>query len=275
MRFDFTPEEAQPTAEAIVKHLQRMKISVSVEASAWPEAPLRTTLLAKRAGVFMLIEVQSVLNYSGTLKTLANWIAAKRHNAELSMAVPSEANLKAGIIEELKSDGVGLWVVAESGSVQEAVAPKNPALIVNPEPALKYGKCKQEVNEAIRKFNEVNRKDGLRDMCELVERETEALAVLSAKTGRLKMSAADVVKQDWSSQINTLASPNAYHPGVVPIIDDKLKTDMHSFRGARNLIDHKAKNKQADLKRQMQFAERMMQGPRLIAELMTLQRKIR
>lgn len=276
MEFNFTPEEAQPAAEAIARYLQqRKKMSVSVEVAGWQDAPLRTTLLGKQSSLLTLVEVQGSLSYTRPIKELAAWIAARRHYAELSIAVPSEATLKAGTLQELQGDGVGLLVVDEDGSIREALKPKNPALVITPDPNLKLGKCKAEVINAVGKFNELDRKDGLRDMCELVERETEALAVLAAKKGVLSRNVSVVQGMDWSNQINVLASPDTYTQGNSPIIDDKFKTDMHSFRGARNLIDHKARNKKEERERELQFAERMLQGPRLIAKLVSLQRKIK
>jgi hypothetical protein len=275
MKFNFTPDEAQPAAKAVARFLKRKKMSVSVEVAAWQDAPLRTTLVGKLAGLVTLIEVQGALNYSKPIKDFATWIAAKRYYAELVIAVPSEATTQAGVLNELREDGIGLIVVEEDGAVRQSIQPKNPALVVTPDPTLKFGKCRQEVLDAVTKFNDVNRKDGLRDMCELVERETEALAVQAVRKGRLVMNESAIKGQDWSTQIDTLASAKAYNPGHTPIIEAKLKADMHSFRGARNLVDHKARTKRDDKRRQMQFAERMMQGPRLIAELMTLQRRIR
>lgn len=59
-----------------------------------------------------------------------------------------------------------------------------------------------------------------------------------------------------------------------PLVDDKLEEDLHSFRGARYLIDDTTTAAGAK-KRQTQFAERMVMGPRLAAELRSLQAKIR
>lgn len=275
MKFNFTPDEAQPTAKAVAKYLKRKGMSVSVEVAAWQDASLRTTLLGKLSGLFCLVEVQGTLNYSSPLKNLATLMAARRYYAEFSLAIPSEATMQAGTLDELRRDGVGLLVVEEEGTVKQSIMPKNPALVVVPDPTLKYGKCKQEVLDAVAKFNDVNRKDGLRDMCELVERETEALAVSAVRRGLLVMSENDIKKQDWSNQIDALASSKAYNPSQSPIVENKLKVDMHSFRGARNLVDHKARTKRDDKRRQMQFSERMMQGPRLIAELISLQRRIK
>jgi len=127
----------------------------------------------------------------------------------------------------------------------------------------------------VKKFNEVDRKDGLRDMCELVERETEALLRLGIRKTLINVPETSIKAKDWSDQINTLASPQTYNDGRNPLVTTTFKDDLHSFRGARNLLDHKVKGKRDDMRRQKQFAERMMQGPRLIAELKSLQRKVK
>lgn len=274
MKFNFTPEEAQFTARAIKAYLLRRKMKVSVEVAAWNDAPLRTTLTAVKAGLHVLVEAQGVLNYNASSKGLSSWLAARRQYAQFYLATPSDALAKAGMLEEMKKDGVGLFVVNDDESIIESIRARNAALVITPDPTLKYGDCKAEVISAVNKFNDIDRKDGLRDMCELVERETEELAVVAVRKQNLILSERDVHSKDWSDQINALASKNTYKPGKKPILDDKLKADLHSFRGARNLIDHKVRNKAEDKKRQMQFAERMMQGPRLVSELKSLQRRI-
>lgn len=201
MKFNFTPDEAQPAAKAVVRYLKRKRMRVSVEVAAWQDAPLRTTLVGRLSDLVALVEVQGALSYNKPLKDLAIWLAARRYNAELSIAVPSEATMQAGVLDELRGDGIGLLVVEEEGGVRQSIKAKNPALIVTPDPLLKFGKCKQEVFDAITKFNDIDRKDGLRDMCELVERETESLAVLAVRKGLLVMSEGVIKGQDWSSQI--------------------------------------------------------------------------
>jgi hypothetical protein len=140
---------------------------------------------------------------------------------------------------------------------------------------LRFGECRAEVTNSVKKFNDVDRKDGLRDMCEIVERKTESLAIRAVRAGWVTMGEAAVRGMDWSTQINMLASINSYHPGKNPVIDQTMKDDLHSFRGARNLVDHKVPNKREDAKRQKQFAERMLQGPRLVSDLVALQRKVK
>src|SRR5205085_1745215 len=149
----------------------------------------------------------------------------------------TESDAKAGVVEELKADGVGLLLVDEDGVVTASIAARNPALVITPDPRLRYGTCRNEVLESIRKFNDGGRKDGLRDMCEMVERLTEEVALQAVRRGVLKLTEGDVKAKDWSSQIDTLESKNACNIGQVPVLITTLKVDLHSFRGARNLLD--------------------------------------
>lgn len=274
MKFAFTPEEAQRTASIVAKHLGKY-MKVHLEKPFAPDAPYRTSLLANLSGLGMLVEAQGKMDYHRELKELCRWLFAQRMYAELYIATSEESDVVAGQLREIKTDGVGLMVVTDNGSVSVLEKAKNPALIVSPDPTLTYGACRLEVQGSLAKFNNVDRKDGLRDMCELVERETENLALLGVRKKLLKMSNADIQGMNWSSQINTLASPNAHNAGIAPIIGPELKDDLHSFTRGRNLVDHKVLGKRAEQRRQKQFADRMMQGPRLMADLVALQRKIR
>jgi hypothetical protein len=275
MKFIVTPEEAQAPALAVARQLRKRGMTVKAEIEPWPGSPYRTTLVARHSGFCILVEAQGVLNYGKAIKELATRLAANRNYAELYLATVSEAVLQAGMLGEMKRDGVGLLVVDENGVVSESQKARNPALVVTPEPTLRFGDCKQEVLDAVKKFNEIDRKDGLRDLCETVERETEELALRAVRKGLLNMNEAAITAKDWSSQIDTLASKNAYNPGANPIVSTTFKNDLHSFRGARNLVDHKVKGKRDNANRQKQFAERMMQGPRLVAELVSLQRRLK
>jgi hypothetical protein len=260
-------------AEAVARWLTRRRLKWQVESSPWEDAPYRSTLTVVQGGPTLLIEAQGRLSYHRALADFAAWLMANRHYAELSIAVDAGAEAPVRALEDMKRAGVGLLLVEEGGSVKQAHAPLNPALLVQPDPTLRYGDCKSEVGASVEKFNQVNRKDGLRDMCELVERETEKLALAAVRKGLMSMDEKAVGGMDWSGQINTLASHKAFAPGV-PLLDDGLKNDFHSFRGARNLVDHPARSARDNAKRVRQFAERMAQGPRLVAELVSLRRKV-
>jgi len=221
-----------------------------------------------------LVEVQGGLNFHRELENFARWLAAQRQYAELYIATSEEAAVPAVVLQGVRREGGGLLISDAEGKLHVLEKARNPALQVTPDPTLKYGDCRPEVKQAVEKFNQTDRKDGLRDLCEIVERETEELALRASRRGLLKMDENALKAMDWSSQINTLASVNAYNPGHEPIFTPPMKDDMHSFTRGRNLVDHKVRGKKENAQRERQFAERMMQGPRLLAELISLQRKV-
>ena len=104
---------------------------------------------------------------------------------------------------------------------------------------------------------------------------TEEVGLAACRKGWLKMPEPDFKAKDWAGQINELARKEAYNSPRSPLISANLKDDLHSFRNARNLVDHKVQSRREDTKRQKQFAERMMQGARLVAELVSIKRKIK
>ena len=276
MRFEFTPDEAQTIASAIRAHLRRQGYKVRVEELFEDDVHYRTTLVARKSDFpVILVEAMGVLAYSKSLQEFALWLAAQRKYCELYLATHEDSSLTGGMLKEIARDGVGLMLVDDRHRITVHHNPRNPALVVTPEPTLKFGKHKAEVQKIVEKFNHGERKDALRDMCELVERETEALGIVLIRKGHLKLSEANLRAKDWSGQIDTLASENAVSAGHAPVVIPSLKNDFHSFRGARNLVDHKVKTKREDARRQRQYQERMMMGPRLFAELISLKNRVR
>lgn len=273
-RFDVTPEEAQPCARRLAEELSRRN-SVIVEQAAWPDAPYRTTLFTRIGEEVVLYEVQGELDFHFRLRDFAQWLAAHRKHAEMFVVAESTASTTAAFYTLLRRHGVGLLIFGkEDDSFDTALTAKNPALQVTPDPVLRYGNAKTEVTDCVAKFNGGARKDALRDLCEFVERETEKTLIVASRKHVISVPEAAIEGQDFAGQINILASPAATSSGKA-LIDNKLKDDLHSFRGARNLLDHKVRSKKEEQRRQCQMAERMMMGTRLMAELISLRRKIR
>lgn len=275
MKFDLTPEDAQPAALLARAHYESGGFRVAVEKPCDASSPYRTTLLASARGLHVLVEAQGTLTYGRALKELMAWLESQRSYAVLFIAVLETASLSAGVLRELKRDGVGLLIVGEGGSVSESLRPRNPALVVTPDPMLRFGTEERRVKSALQKFNEVNRKDGLRDVCEVVEDLTERVGVACCRKTWLKIPEANFRVKDFASQINELARTEAYNTGRRPIFDSTMKDDMHSFRNARNLVDHPAPSRRESQRRERQFADKMLQGTRLAAELVSLKRKVR
>ena len=229
MKFDFTPEEAQPVAVAVAKQLKRQKMKIENEVEPFEGASYRPTLVAVKSGLTIIVEAQGNLDFHKTLAGFAAWLAAGRHYVRFYLATTDHCMMNATTLAEMKKHGVGWFVVQDDGNVIESSQARNPALVFTPHPTLAYGDCKHDVLAAVKKFNETNRKDGLRDLCEIAERETADLARLASRKKMLQMDEAVIDGMDWSSQINTLASPKAYNPGFAPIVEDVFKTDyIHS-----------------------------------------------
>lgn len=275
MDFEITPEEARPCAGRLFKHLKRASGRVFIEKPAWDDAPYRTTLLTRSGEDIVLYEVQGNLNFHDRLMNFAQWLHANRKYAELYLVTHANSPTTLVQFNQIKNHGVGLILLTDDEKFDLSLPAKNPALVVTPDPGLKYGELKSEVFACVHKFNGGARKDGLRDLCELVERETEKVLLTAARKGWSHLSEATIRSKDWSDQINALATNTIMNGGRNALIDGKLKDDLHSFRGARNLVDHQARTKREDWKRQRQFLERMMMGARLIADLVSLRRKIK
>lgn len=275
MKFEFTPEEARTVAEAVRRWLVKRTQKVSIETRMQPNAPYLTTLLGKRGAALTLVEAQGSCKYDGALQRFATWLAAQRVYAELYLATSEDSDVPARILTAIADDGVGLLLVDDSMAVRCVKNARNFALLVTPDPTLALGRQKTVIRDLVDRFNEGDRKDALRDMCELVERETDRLIRLGVRKGWITVAASRVDRMDWNKQINVLASSAQCAPGKAVIISHAEKADFHSFRNARNLLDHKVKNKREEHRREQQFAERMMQGPRLMALLLAMQRRIR
>lgn len=269
MRFEFTPIEAQPVAEAVAVWLTAHGFKVVSERPLTEDAPYRTTLRASKKGLSVLVEAQGTLSYGERIRALCHWLAARRENCELSIATRHDASLTARSITDLKEDGVGLLAPDADGKLHMLHAARNWALIVTPDPTLTYGPYKGRVEQLVETFNDGGRKDALRDMCELVEGLTDMVARIAARKGYVKKTEAEISRLDWHGQIEVLSTPSQAGAGRDPVLRH-LQRDLHSFRDGRNLLDHKARNQRERTRRERQFTDRMAMGPRLVAELVSV-----
>jgi hypothetical protein len=106
----------------------------------------------------------------------------------------------------------------------------------------------------------------LRDMCEFVEGETGKLIRKAGSKGRVTKTKAEIDGYDWSTQIDVLKAAS--------VINSIIKADLHSFRGARNLLDHPPRSTSEALARTRQLGERMLMGARLSGELLRVSKQI-
>src|SRR5204863_8232373 len=131
MKFEFTPEEAQPIALTVAKEFRRQRLKVNFELRAWDDVPYRTSVLAEDGDKKILIEAQLKFEFHDQLRALATWLMVRRHYAEMYIATAPGASMEAGISDELREMCVGLILVSE-GESRTIQAARNPALLVNP-----------------------------------------------------------------------------------------------------------------------------------------------
>lgn len=282
MSYRFTPEEVQLIAEGIASFLRSSGCRVEEEEPIDIDAPYRTTLLGKRGLLNILIDVQEKPKFDQIFRQFVHWLERQRNYCELYIGTNEQANLSGAFLKELGQLGVGLILIDDNDQISFLAEPRNSALIIQPEPTLSYGPYRQQVKECVDHFNSPNscltpgntRKDALRDMCEIVELLTEEVCLVAVRKGFLDKTEERITKMDWNNQINILAANDAYVSGKNPVISEALKNDLHSFRDARNLLDHKVRSKREEKNRQIQFAERMMMGPRLVANLVSIKSSI-
>src|SRR4051812_43653829 len=117
MKFEITPDEAQKPALAVIRYFKKKNMNIHIERAAWDGAPYRTTIIAEKSGRKLLIEAQGVLSYGRSLKDYAAWLAAKRHYSEFSIATMHDAIIEVGVSHEMRTDGVGLFIIDDAGNV--------------------------------------------------------------------------------------------------------------------------------------------------------------
>lgn len=272
-----TSDEIQAITNRLSKIYGSKKYKIYSEKPLEPDSPYRTTLIIRRNyETPILIEVQTKLYYHLGLKDLINYNIRNRKNCEVYIALDSNSTLpSAEQLAKVKKDGVGLTILGEDNNIEIMNKAKNFSLIVTPDPNLNFGKYSTQVKDSINKFNEIDRKDGLRDLCEVFESVIEELGIKLIKKDKfLSLNESGFKAKNLSDRINILATDNAYKSKRA-IIDEILKIDLHSFRNGRNLCDHKTKTKKEEYRRQIQFPDKMMLGCRLIHELRKIIQRIR
>jgi hypothetical protein len=275
MDFELTPIEAQALAKALVELLPKGEIGVSVEKAIDPDAPYRTTLIAPGAICPQLIEVQATPAFNDSLRILVGHLAQRRTNCEFYIATGIDASLSAKMLHECGKWGVGLILIEDGKGLHWNRPATNHAYVVSADPTLKYGRLNNAVTLLFVKFNGGQRKDAFRDFCELFEQLVGAVLDRALARGHLKPTITQQVLDgmDLNGKIDTLFSANAWI-NTNHLTDNKLKADLHSFRGARNLVDHPVKTVAANRSRQQQLVERMPMAARLLSVLITFERTL-
>jgi hypothetical protein len=226
----------------------------------------------------ILIEAQQRLEISKSIREFALWLKGSNYCAEMFISTNRRAVFSGHFLKEIEDLGVGLLIIEDDGTIKIDRESCNPAFIVRPDPSLCFGRFKPVIDTCLKKFNQPSsyftdtnpRKDALRDLCEHVEGLTERLSIQLYRKNIISKNIAEIQGMDWYTQINLLRGTSAYISGKPFAISNAQQTELHSLRDARNLVDHKVRNKREELQRQRKFADKMLLGIRLTSELVSI-----
>lgn len=259
-RYIAAPDEVRPIADSLLVALSAKGWRCRTEVPFHGNAPLTTVVLATKGHEpTWLIEPQARPSYGTHVSRLSSWLRAERAHACLSIATTPDGHVSGAMLSSLKSDGVGLLIV-DSDTFSVSMKCVAPALIVHLDPGVRLGRHATKVSSFIEDFNGGNRIGAVRDICEFVEGETGKLIHKARRKGVVTKTEAQIDTYNWSTQIDVLTSAG--------VIDTTTKADLHSFRGARNLVDHPARSRSDALARARQLGERMLMGARLSGDLL-------
>jgi hypothetical protein len=117
------------------------------------------------------------------------------------------------------------------------IKPRNHALCVNPEPTLPLGNKKSQVGRLVERFNQGDRKEALREMCEVFEHEVGAVAIKAARKGCSKGRRRKWSGGPFQEDQRTCGSKRVRGSCQSLGFSAPLKDNLQSFRTARNLAD--------------------------------------
>ena len=90
--FQFTPDEAQSTALAVIEHLRSEKHNVVVEEGVDPSVGFRPTMTGTLGVLKTYVEAQSTPLFSRGLRDLVSWASVQRTYSEIFIAAPTSAD---------------------------------------------------------------------------------------------------------------------------------------------------------------------------------------
>jgi len=209
-------------------------------------------------------------------KSQANRIAIKIYYAVPEFIDETETSIGHAQRHILKRLGIGLLVVRES-DVSEDIGTISCNRRFALEPGTSLGKYTKKIDEIIDDYNHGNCLNAIRDLCEEVEGATVSLALKAAKKTKISATVDEINDNefDWANLIDGLSMKVWRGTTQTQIIrDKKLRNSLHNFRDKRNLSDHHKTSKQLrDL--ELQYPEAMLQGIRLLRELIILNNRLK
>jgi hypothetical protein len=272
VKFEYLSRDLWPTAVALARHFTGRRYTVYAERQIGEAYGFRPTLTCKRSWDLIAVEVSSSPTIEGAIGDFIRTALAIRQELTIYIALPRDRDgeeilLPVSFLDGLRKFGVGLLLVSND-VVEEREKGARCSLRYSVPPGRSLGRYKEQVLEAVKKFNRGDNIDGIRDLTEIVEGGLGELA-LKASTKRLIIPTPEEIgEMDFEGRINVLGAPEWRNQPQRRFLDENLKNDLRSFRGARNLGHHpRTKKQQKSLENQLM--ERTQASIRLLREILT------
>lgn len=275
------PAKLWKTAETLISHYRNKGYTVNQLSSIDDDYRYRVHLICKKRYDTFAIEIREKCNVEKPFENFVIGCQAKRVSVRVFFAVPEVIDESETLVSHsqrnmLKKLGIGLITIGANG-VNEDIGTISCYRRFALEPGSSLGKYSAKVDEIIADYNLGNCLDAVRDLCEEVEDATISLALKAAKKGKIAATVDEINNHefDWAGLINGLSIRVwRNHPQTQIINDRRLKNSLDNFRDKRNLSDHRKTPKQLR-ELEQQYPEAMLQGIRLLRELVRINNQLR
>lgn len=274
-RESMIPSPLGSTAKELRKHFKKRGYSVSESTGIDETNRYKAHLVFKKVYETIAVEIRQKCDIQHPFLNFVQACQANRVAVKIYFAVPEivegeETTISHTQMSALRTAGIGLFVVNDSGVREEiGTVPCNRRIALEPGGSL--GKYATKVNEITRSYNLGDCLDAIRDLSEEVEDATTLLCAKAAKKGKINIAEADVLSTgfNWEDKINVLAASNYRGAQQTRFLDQPTSQDLKSFKDTRNLSDHRKTVK--DKRRlEAQYPDKVLQGVRLLRELVKL-----
>ena len=273
MKFEYLSRDLWPIAKKVALYFKKRHYSIKAENPVGDAYRFAPTLVCRRRWETVVVEVRPAPSIDGPLKDFILAALGRREEVTVHVSLPRETSsgeeiaLPVSFLDSLEQLGVGLLLVSQDEVTEHRKGAKCSLRFSIPQ-GRSLGKHKENVGNAVRKFNRGDTVDGLRDLTEIVEAAVEDLATRAAVRRVIIPTEEDVANMDFEGMINVLGAPQWQGHPQHRILDEYLKNDLRSFKGARNLGHHpRTKKEQKQLENQL--LERTEASVRLLRELLT------
>ncbi|MFA5164298.1 MAG: hypothetical protein WC481_01870 [Candidatus Omnitrophota bacterium] len=234
-------------------------------------ASFRPTLICKKGNENIAIEIRNDPVFSEYFEDFVKDCLAERRPVKVYLAMPSilgeeEIALTHSFMSKANGYGVGVFLVHEK-EVIEYIKSVKCNMRIGPNDCIISSRGKDKILPIISRFNKGEPIDAIRDITELVENLVDNLAKKASKKRKVVPRIKEVTDMNFETKINLLSASDWHGKHQKKHFNEDFKSDLKSFKGARNLSHH-PRDKVLSKKLEQQLIERMLMGTRLSNDLL-------